>query len=382
MSLIKLILALSLLLFFLLFIAQNAGYVDVGFFYTTYRMPLFLLLLFTFALGFFLPSLYFLLREAVLKRHLQHLEEGLKEWSRGYVGRAERFLSSARPFEGVRSLLTELLWRMGERDRVIRMEAPAVVGEILLREGKEEAEESFKEALSKDPENLRALKGLRDLYALRDDWEKALEYQERVLELCERWEREQQKRVKAEIMGEVYRKGGGERFIEKAVDLYTTPFLQALYIKHLLSQERVKEARKQWDKVFSLGYQEEVLWLLMEDQEVLSKLLNFVEVRADAFSPDTLAMVYIRLNLLTKARELEDRLSRITRVFLQSALSHREQDKHCMEAIKELLKPFLCSCGKAYNIYKPLCAGCFRWGELRLRRGLNAGGRSKENSSR
>ncbi|MCX7990347.1 MAG: lipopolysaccharide assembly protein LapA domain-containing protein [Aquificaceae bacterium] len=375
MSPIKLILALSLLLFFLLFIAQNAGYVDVGFFYTTYRMPLFLLLLFTFALGFFLPSLYFLLREAVLKRHLNHLEEGLKEWSRGYMGKAEKLLSSSRPLEGVRSMLAELLWKKGEGERVSEMGVPAVVGEMLLREGKEGAEESFEEALSKDPENLRALKGLRDFYALKEDWEKALEYQERVFELCERWEREEQKRVKAEIMGEVYRKGGGERFIEKALDLYTTPFLQALYIKHLLSQERTKEAKKQWDKIFSLGYQEEVLWHLIEDQEVLSKLLNFIEAKVEAFSPDTLAMVYIKLNLLTKARELEDRLSRITKVLLQSALSHREQDKHCMEAIKELLEPFLCSCGKAYNTYTPLCGGCLKWGELKLRRGLNAGRR-------
>ena len=48
MNLIKILLALSLVVLFLLFIAQNAGYVEVSFFYTAYKVPLFVLLLFSF----------------------------------------------------------------------------------------------------------------------------------------------------------------------------------------------------------------------------------------------------------------------------------------------------------------------------------------------
>lgn len=372
MNLIKIVGALLLMFFFLLFIAQNSGYVDVGFFYTTYSVPLFVLLLITFSLGFLLPSLYFLLREAGIRKHLKHIQEGLKEWSRGYIGRAERSLSSLKQSEGISSFLAELLWERGNLQELFTMPSLAVVGEIMLREGKEEAEKAFKEVLSKDPENLRALKGLRDFYALKDKWETALEYQEKVFELCEKWEKEEQKRIKAEIMTQVYLKNGEERLIEKAVDLYSSPFVQAVYIRHLLSQERIKEVRKQWDKAFSLGHQEELLWHLMEDQESLSKMLDLVEARAPTLSPDTLAMVYIKLNLLTKAKELEDKLSHITKTFLQSSLSHREQDRQCLRALKALLKPFSCSCGKVYNSYTPMCGACFMWGKVKLRRDMDA----------
>ncbi|MCS6957466.1 MAG: lipopolysaccharide assembly protein LapA domain-containing protein [Aquificaceae bacterium] len=372
MSLLKVLVALSLLVLFLLFIAQNASYVDVSFFYTTYRLPLFVLLLLTFAFGFLFPSFYFLLREASLKRRLNNIEEGFKEWSRGYLNRAEKLLLyPSRHYVGLRSFLAQILWKQGKKEEALSMDSYtlALLGEMLLKDGREEAEEKLKETLAKDEENLRALKGLRNLYALRKDWELALEYQDRILQLCEKWEKEKQKRIKAEIMAEVYLKGGGEKFIDKAMDLQTTPFVYSVYLKHLLSQNRTKDVRKVWEKLFSLGYQEEVLWMLLEDQEVLTKLLDLIEAKTDFLSADTLAMIYIKLNLFSKAKELEDKLSNNIKALLYSTLSHREQDRYCMESIGELLKPFVCSCGKAYNRYLPVCAGCFEWGDVKLRRG-------------
>lgn len=376
MNIIKILIAIAILVLFLLFIAQNSGYVEVSLFYTAYKVPLFVLLLFSFALGFLIPSFYFIFKEALLKRRLYGIEHALEELSRGYINKAERLLSGpARSLRGVNSVLASLLLKQGKVEEAKALD-PGLVGEALLREGKaQEAEEEFKKALSQDAENLRALKGLRDVYALQDGWQKAFEYQEKVFDLCERWEKEHQKKIKAEILAEVYLREGEEKFIEKAVDLYATPFVYAVYIKHLLSRDKVKDAKKYWEKVLSSNYQEEVLWNLMEDQAILTKLLDLIEAKVDIISPDTLAMVYIRLNLLSKAGELEESLSDAFKALLYSALSHKDQDKYCLSSIKDLLKPFVCSCGKAYNIYHPLCSGCFTWGEIRMRRAFHAGGR-------
>ncbi|MEJ7619991.1 MAG: lipopolysaccharide assembly protein LapA domain-containing protein [Aquificaceae bacterium] len=377
MSVIKLLLLIAFLTAFLLFIAQNSGYVEVRFFYITYNIPLFLLLLFSFALGFLLPSIYLLLRETMLKRRIHGLEEGLRELSRGYLGRAERLLLSVGRFvEPARSLVAEVVHRQGRLEELknFNSTASAIVGEIMLKEGNlQEAEGKFNQALSQDGENLRAIKGLRDLYALSESWERALEYQEKVLQLCEKWERERQKGIKAEIMAMVYLKKGEERLIEKAFDLNPSPFVYSVYIKHLLSQDRIKDARKVWEKAVSVGYQEEVLWNLLEDEKALTKLLDAIEARAESTDPDVLCMVYLRLNLLSKAKVLEEKLTTPFKALLYSSQSHREQDKYCLLGIKELLKPFVCSCGKAYNTYKPLCIKCIRWGEIKLRREIDAG---------
>ncbi len=377
MSVIKLIVLIVLLTVFLLFIAQNSGYVEVRFFHITYNVPLFVLLLFTFAIGFLLPSFYFLLRETMLKRWLHGLEEGLRELSRGYLNRAERLLLSAGRFvEPARSLVVEVVYRQGRLEELKNFNniASATVGEIMLREENlQEAEEKFNQALLKDGENLRAIKGLRNLYALSESWERALEYQEKALQLCERWERERQRGIKAEIMAMVYLKNGEEKLIEKAFDLSPSPFVYAVYLKYLLSQDRLKDARKVWEKSLSMRYQEEVIWNLLEDERALTKLLDTIEAKSEAIDPNTLCMVYLRLNLFSKAKNLEEKLTTPLKALIYSSQSHREQDRYCLLGIKELLKPFVCSCGKAYNTYKPLCTECIRWGEIKLRRDIYAG---------
>ncbi|MCS7263050.1 MAG: LapA family protein [Aquificaceae bacterium] len=364
MNLLKLLLIVSLLLAFLLFIAQNASYVEISLFYAIYSVPLFVLLLTSFGLGFVLASLYFLLREVALVRRLKLLEGGLREWSRGYPSRAERLLSPLRQEKGVRTLLAELLQEQGRGEEAIQLE-PSVAKE---KTDYEQAVEGLSRELSQDRENLRALKVMRNLHAVRGEWETALEYQSRILELSERWEKEAQRRIKAEIMAQVYLQRGSEKHIERAVELSATPFVYGLYLKHLLSQEKTKEAKKHWEKICSLNYQEEVLWHLMEEQETLSRLLDLVESRRDSLSADTVAMVYIRLNLLTRAKELEDELSPVVKALLHSAQSHREQDRLCEVAIRSLLRPFICSCGRNYINYRPLCEGCWKWGQVSVRR--------------
>lgn len=371
MALVKLLITLLILVAFLLFVAQNSGYVEVNFLYQVYKMPLFVLLLVSFAVGFIIPSLYFVFKEAFLKRKLHLVEKGLREYSRGYVNKAESLLKGlVRSISGIEVLVIEALKKQGKVEdiKAYTSISPALVGEVLLKEGKEEAREEFKKALSQDEENLKALKGLRDLYALKEDWQQALEYQEKVLQLCEKWEKDHQKRIKAEIMAKVYLVSGEDKFIEKAIELYPTPFVYSIYIKHLLSQDKLKDAGKHWEKAFSLNYHEEIIWNLLEEETALTKLFDLIQSKADLISPDILALVYIKLNLFSKAKELEEKISTPIKALLHSAVSHRKEDKYCLQSLWEFLKPFECSCGKVYNRYEILCVGCLRWGEIKLRR--------------
>lgn len=369
MSIIKVILSLLVVVLFLLFIAQNAGYVDISLFYTVYKVPLFVLLLISFALGFIIPSLYFIFKEAILRKRLKDLENALEAYSKGHMNRAERFLIGVvKHIKGAKALLGEVLIRQGRVDEVSKVDL-VIFSKKLLKEGKfKEAEEGFKEVLIEDSENVEALKGLRDAYALQNKWKESLECQERILDICERWEKEVQKRIKAEILAKLYLEEGNEKYIEKAFDLYATPFVYATYIKYLLLKDRIRDVKKLWEKLFSLNYQEDVLWNLMEDEKTLSKILDLIELKKESIHPDTLLLVYIKLNLLSKAKELEDTLSFPAKALLYSALSHRDQDKFCLTSIKDLLKPLVCSCGKDYNSYHLLCSVCFNWGEIKIRR--------------
>lgn len=377
MSILKVFFLIVLLTFFLLFITQNAGYVEVRFFNVVYHIPLFVLLLFTFAVGFLLPTFYLLLRETLLKRRLNSLKEGLRELSRGYFNRAERLLLSAGSFfEPAKFLIAEIVHRQGrvEELKSFNSTALATVGEILLRDGNfQEAEVKLNQAILEDEENLRAIKGLRNLYAILEDWERALDYQEKVLGLCEKWEREKQKAIKAEIMAMAYLKNGEEKLIEKAFDLSSSPFVYSVYIRHLLSQDKLKDAKKLWERSIDMGYQDEVLWNLLEDERALTKLLDIIQSKQEAIQPNILCMVYLKLNLFSKAKDLEEKLTNPFKALVYSSQSHREQDRYCLLGIKELLKPFVCSCGKVYNTYTPLCTGCMRWREISLRRDIYAG---------
>lgn len=378
MNAIKFLLIALLLTLFLLFIAQNAGYVEVRFLYSVYSVPLFVLLLFSFALGFLLPSVYYLFRDVFLRKKLATLEEAFRELSRGYLNRGEKLLSSAsRSMPALKWLIAELLHRQGRTEELSNLDdhASATAGYILLKEGRlDEARQRFLRALSLDAENLKALKGLRDLSALEENWELALEYQEKVLQLCERWEKEKQKAIKAEILSKVYLQRGEAKLVEKAFDLAPTPFVYSTYLIHLLSQEKIKEANKLLERVFSAGYQREVLWNLLEREEVLAKLLPAIDARSKDIDPDLLAMVYIRLNLFSKAKELEESLSTPLKALLYSSQSHREMDRYCTQSIKELFRPFACICGSLYDVYRPLCSNCLQWGEIKLRRDRHVGG--------
>jgi uncharacterized integral membrane protein len=365
MSGFKLIFGLLILALFLLFIAQNAGYVDINLFHMAFRVPIFVILLVSFGIGFLMPSLYFSFREMSLRSRLSRMENVLKEFARGYYGKVEKLLPHGSPWN---VLLVLSLAKQGKTDSLKGISAGplSLAGEYLMRgEFLQEAKEKFQGALSTDSLDLNALKGMRDISFIEGDVDKALEYQSKVLDSSERWDREAQKAIRAELLGYKYLTTGEGAYVEEAFDLHKSPFVYYTYILYLLSQDRIKDAKKHMEKVFSLGYQEDVVWMLMEREEALAKVYDLLEAKRELIKPDTLAMVYMKLNLLSKAKGLEDTVSTPIRALLLSSQSHREQDKLCLMGIVELLKPFSCSCGKPYNKYQPMCDSCFKWGSIR-----------------
>jgi tetratricopeptide (TPR) repeat protein len=68
----------------------------------------------------------------------------------------------------------------------------------------EESQKKFERIIEQEPENLLALKGLRDINFLKGNLKDAVELQERVLKNCEKWEREHQKKIMAELLASLY----------------------------------------------------------------------------------------------------------------------------------------------------------------------------------
>lgn len=367
----KLFVAFIAIALFLVLIAQNASYVDVSFFHYTWKVPLFLLLLVSFGFGFVLPYLYFFFRETALKSRLLKLKDALKELGRGYLGRSEKVLASLRNSFKESAVLSALVLDMqGRHEDVKSIEgsANALAGYILLKKGLiQEAKGKFQKAFEEDQENLMAIKGLRDISFLEGKIEEALELQKKVLKLTERWDKENQKAIKAELLAHLYLKKGEEELIQEAYDSHTTPYVIYAYIVSLLKRGKIKDAKKQFEKAFSFGFQEDLLWHMLEDPKSLAELYDYIEENKERISPDTLAMVYLRLNLFKKAEAIQEKLSPALRAIILSTTSHREEERRYGQVVEELLFPFVCSCGKPYKKYKPLCDNCYTWTNIRRR---------------
>ncbi len=367
---IRMLLALIAIVLFLVFIAQNASYVDVNFFYT-WKVPLFVLLLLSFGLGFVVPYLYFLAKEIPLKNRLSKLENALRELGRGYLGRSERLLSTlANSFKEVGVVYAFVLDLLGRHEELKRLEGPACAfaGQMLLKRGfVQEAREKFQEALKEDKNNLTALKGLRDISFLEGRIEEALELQEKVLELVEKGEKDAQKAIKAELLAYLYLTKGEDKLAQEAYDSYLTPYVLYAYIVSLLRSGKTKEAKKQLEKAFSLGFQEDIFWYMLEDQKSLAELYDYIEGKRNLISPDTLAMIYLKLNLLKRIEDIKEEISPAVKAIVHSATSHKEEDRLFGKVVEDLICPFACSCGKPYKNYKLLCDNCYTWTNVKRR---------------
>jgi uncharacterized integral membrane protein len=378
MNFIKVLVAVAFIVLFLVFVAQHAYYVQLNFFGMAYQVPLFVIILFSFSLGFILPTLYFLIKDIRQSKFRERLMNGISHLARGYFQKAEgELLSASKKREEVALITLKALVEKGEIYRAQELKfnrerglVDALTGYYLLKaKDYQKAKESFLSALSKDPHNLTALKGLRDISFLEKDILLCVNYQEKIIKLCEKWEKDMQKKVFSEVLAyasEILSENR-EELLKKALDAYKTFYTQAIWIKYLLEKGDVKEAKKQLDKVFSVGIQNKVLAILHQDEERLTQIMDIIREKQESINPEVLVSIYIKLSLFTQIKPLLDKVSEPLKLIAISSESHRDLDKTCGEMLQKLYKPWVCSCGESYNSYVPLCERCLTWGNIMLR---------------
>lgn len=378
MSFVKVLLVIVLTVIFLIFVAQHAYYVDLNFFGMTYKVPLFVIILLSFSAGFLFPTLYFLVRDIKQSGFTKGIINGIYQLARGYPQKAQgELLGSAKKNEAVAWLVVKSFTERGELQKVesLRLKADmglvdSSIGSRLLKSGEyEKAKGYFLSALSKDDANLSALKGLRDISFLEKDLEVCIKYQEGVLKLCEKWEKETQRKILSEVLtyASEYLPEKRKDLLEKALDIHRSFYVQALWIKYLLEKGDVKEAKKQIEKTFSTNTHNEVFAILSQNEEHLTKIMDIIKEKEDSIDPDVLARIYIKLHLFTQLRPLLERVSKPVKLMALVSESHKDTDKMCGEVVEELFKPWICSCGEGYNNYQPLCERCLTWGKIALR---------------
>ncbi len=384
MRFIKVLLFAVLILLFATFVAQNVSTVSVSFLHYTLYMPLFLLVLVSAFMGFILPALYLSLKVSSKSRWAGLVDRAIRSLYTGYVGRsADTARGIAKGWEVGSLIYARACLEKGEHPDVegIKRDEGLLDGflgsELLKRKDLSSAKPYLQEALRKDPNNLLALKAYRDLCYLENRLDECIKQQEAILQKCERWERDTQKAILAELMCLLVESSDDlksrEATLEKAHHTYRTPLVYASYMLHLLETGEVKEAKKHLEKAFKERIHNEVIGLLLSKEDALTKLVDIIEERKDEIEPQILAMVYMRLNMMGRLKDMENSLRGPIGVIAKLHTSHTPECKSCKELLLELYKLWQCECGRVYNQYTPYCSTCNRWGKINLRRDSHAG---------
>jgi len=361
---IKLILLIFLIVLFLVFVVQNTLIVEISFFNYKGYVPLFVLVLFSVFLGFLFAFLYFMPREWSLRRVVENLKEGVERLNRGL------FLKAEQSFQGNPLMEAFACYSAYEREdinKLLSLSSPICALMLLKLHHIEESQKRFERIIEQEPENLLALKGLRDINFLKGNLKDAVELQERVLKNSEKWEREHQKKIMAELMASLYITSKDEDHAEKAFDIYRTPLTYSARILAYANSGKEKDAIKLFEKSFEDGFHNQVLMILLRKEALLTKLMDIIERRRDQINTIVLALAYLRLGLFSKVKPLLEGLPDYYRTLAISSFSHREEDRMCARILEESLKPWECVCGTRYKEYTPMCANCLRWNKIELK---------------
>lgn len=349
---------------FLVFVFQNAVIVEISFFNYKGYAPLFVLILFSVFIGFLFAFLYFMPREWSLRRIVENLKEGVERLNRGL------FLKAEQSFQGNPLMEAFACYSAYEREdinKLLSLSSPICALMLLKLHHIEESQKRFERIIEQEPENLLALKGLRDINFLKGNLKDAVELQERVLKNSEKWEREHQKKIMAELMASLYITSKDEDHAEKAFDIYRTPLTYSARILAYANSGKEKDAIKLFEKSFEDGFHNQVLMILLRKEALLTKLMDIIERRRDQINTIVLALAYLRLGLFSKVKPLLEVLPDYYRTLAVSSSSHREEDRMCARILEESLKAWECVCGTRYKEYTPMCANCLRWNKIELK---------------
>jgi tetratricopeptide (TPR) repeat protein len=303
-------------------------------------------------------------REWSLRRVVENLKEGVERLNRGL------FLKAEQSFQGNPLMEAFACYSAYEREdinKLLSLSSPICALMLLKLHHIEESQKRFERIIEQEPENLLALKGLRDINFLKGNLKDAVELQERVLKNSEKWEREHQKKIMAELMASLYITSKDEDHAEKAFDIYRTPLTYSARILAYANSGKEKDAIKLFEKSFEDGFHNQVLMILLRKEALLTKLMDIIERRRDQINTIVLALAYLRLGLFSKVKPLLEGLPDYYRTLAISSFSHREEDRMCARILEESLKPWECVCGTRYKEYTPMCANCLRWNKIELK---------------
>lgn len=375
MKVLKTIVLFVVIFLFSIFVMQNTQLVNVNIFGTTYQLPLFLLILILLFGGIGLTSLVLMTKHSFLTGSYKTVLKSLAEFYRGYTYRSGEIARKAlRKYDEAKALYVQALESSEGLQENISSESglsEALVGKYaLIKRDTQKAKEYSLIALQKDPKNLTALKTLRDAHYLEGLHQEALNYQESVLKLSERWEKDINKRILSELLILTFINSKDEKQLERARDTYGSFFVLAEYIYYLLQKGKQKDVRKELEGAFEKGLQNELLLILSEKGEEIREILPMVEERQDSINKDILALFYMRLNLVSKLEDLQTSVSENIELLISSYKLGGTVGKLLRDKLKALNKMWVCTiCGKEYNFYVPMCDGCFTWGKVNSRRG-------------
>jgi tetratricopeptide (TPR) repeat protein len=303
-------------------------------------------------------------REWSLRRIVGDLKEGVERLNRGL------FLKAEQSFQGNPFTETFACYGAYEREdinKLLNFSSSLCALMLLKLHHIEEAQEKFERIIEQEPENLLALKGLRDINFLKGNLKDAVELQERVLKNCEKWERENQKKIMAELLASLYITSKDVYHAEKAFDVYRTPLTYSARILAYADSGKERDAIKLFERSFEDGFHNHILMILLRKEALLTKLMDIIERRRDQINTVVLALVYLRLGLFSKVKPFLEGLPDYYRALAMSSISHREEDRMCAKILEESLKAWECVCGTRHKEYTPMCANCIKWNKIELK---------------
>ena len=353
---LKVILFAILLLGALLFAYYNLQEAQVRFLNYSIKMPLFLLLMISFVLGFILAYLSNELRSIGSRKYGERIRNGLRKLWTGRYAEAEAEFSKLLEGEEVVPLYVKALDRLGKEPSLYLEKYSSGVVETtlarrLFKKDPERARNLLEKALGKNWDNLEARRLLRSLYFLLGELEKALDLQRSPLQDSEKQLREEEKKVLASMLSEIK----GEEAVQEIDKLPLTPSSLAL----LLRSSDSKRRKKLLSKIFQLGLQNEVVLILTEKNGLFPELIEAVEENRERFNKAVLAFLYASLGMQERLEDLKESLPKPIRTFI----SGNAEDREC-------LMLWECSeCGKEHGRYTPLCGNCLTWNKLKTKGG-------------
>ncbi len=352
----KVILFTAFLLIALLFAYYNLQEAEIRFLNYSLNMPLFLLVLASFVLGFILAHLSSELRSFGTRKYGEKLRKGLRKRWTGRYTEAETELSKLLDGEEIVPLYVDVLDRLGKEPSLYLEKynlgiVETVLARRVLRKDPERARNLLEKALGKNWENLEARRLLRSLYFLEGDFEKSIDLQRSLLQDSEKPLKEEERQILASMLSEAK----GEGALQEVEKLPLTPSSLAL----LISSVDQKRRRKYISKMFQLGIQNEVILILTEKNDLSPEIIEAVEENKERFSKAVLAFLYANLGMHERLEDLKEQLPKPIRTFITGG----EEDRECLMLWE------CAECGKDFGRYTPVCGNCLSWNKLKTKGG-------------